>query len=173
MSWTDAEREAMAYANTSTMHLWALELRHSVFPSPVRLIQNDIDVDVTLEAAAPVNAGATVTFVATAFRFREPDNSNQPDPTVQIDIDGVSGSLQPFLQAAVLSGEPIECTLRAILYDTKAQATVALLRALHLQMRREKTTMTTIAATFGYTNPANQPFPSQAYSAETNPGLVS
>lgn len=172
MSWDAAEREALARANTSTVHLWALELRHSVFPAPIRMVQHDVDIDLTLEANAPVDASTTQPFIATAYRFKEPDQTSQPDPTVQIEIDGVSGNLQPFIRSAILTFEPIECTLRSCLYDVKAQVVVEMLRVFHLQMRRERTTMTTIAATFGYTNPANQPFPSKVYSAETNPGLV-
>jgi hypothetical protein len=172
MSWSAAQKEALARASTSSFLKWGLELRHSLFPSHVRMVDHDKDIDLTLESDAPVQSGTTQTFTATAFRFKEPDFTNQPDPTVEIEIDGVSGTLEPFLKPAIASGEPVLLTLRGFMYDVNNESVDQMLRVYHFQMRKRVATMTTISATFGYTNPATQPFPKVKYSAATNPGLA-
>lgn len=172
MTWEQAQQEALARANTSEILLSAVELRHSLFPGPVRLIDHDVDVDVPLEASAPVDGGTTQTFVGTGMRAVESDQTNQPDPTTQVELDGVSGTLLPFLRPAVVSGEPVEVTTRGLMYDASTGSVAQMLRVFHLQLRSYTATMTQIAAIFAYTNAASQPFPAQKYDAVTNPGLV-
>ncbi|MCR9260785.1 MAG: DUF1833 domain-containing protein [Pseudomonadaceae bacterium] len=172
MTWSQAQIEAQARADSSTVLKWAFEIRHSLFPSIVRIVNHDLDCDFTLEATAPVDAGTTQTFVGTSIRFKEPDLNGEPDPTVKIDIDGVSGTLQPFIKPAVASGEPILLTLRGYMYNTRLRQQVQALRIYNAEMRRALTNMTTISATFGYTNAATQTFPNQKYDAITNPGLA-
>lgn len=171
MSWDQAQKEALARANSSTTLRWGLELRHSTFPAHIRMVDHDQDIDLDLEATAPANPSTTQTFLATGFRFTEPELTVEPDPTVTIEIDGVSGSLQPYLRAAIQTNEPIALTVRGFMYDVES-GDKQVLRILHLQMRRSVTTMTSISAEFGYTNAANQAFPSQIYDAKTNPGLL-
>ena len=172
MTWDQAQKEALARATTNEVLKWAVELRHSLFSSPFRIINHDQDADITLEADAPANPSTSQTFVGTAFRIKDPENTVQPDPTITIEIDGISGAMQPFLRPAVVSGEPILMTLRGLMYDVGAESVAQMLRVHHLQLRSMTTTMTTIVGVFGYTNAANQPFPSQKYDALTNPGLV-
>lgn len=173
MSWDQAQREALARASSDEVLRWVVELRHSLFPSPFRLAQHDKDIDVLLEADAPVDASTTQTFIATALRLREPEATTQPDPTITIEIDGISGSIQPFIRPAAVSGEPVLMTLRGLMYDVAAESVSQTLRVYHLQLRPPATiTMTTVTGVFAYTNPANQPFPSQKYDAISNPGLV-
>lgn len=172
MSWDQAQQEALARASTDELLKWTIELRHSLFPAPFRLINHDKDALVTLEADAPVDGGTQQTFLGTGFRIQEPEETSEPDPTVRIEIDGVSGTLQPFLRPAIVSGEPVLVTLRGLMYDVGAETVSQMLQIYHLQLRNATTTMTTIVGTFGYTNAANQPFPSQKYDAITNPGLV-
>ncbi len=172
MSWTLAEKEAMARASSSSTLKWAFELRHSTFPSHVRLANHDKDIDLLLEASAPANPNTTQTFIGTALRFKEPDISLQPDPTVSVELDGVSGALQPYLRAAITSGERILLTLRGFMYDVKAESVVQNLRLYNLEYRNHEIDMVTISIKFGYTNPANQAFPRVKYSALSNPGLA-
>lgn len=172
MSWDQAQKEALARASTSEVLKWVLELRHSLFPSPFRLAQHDSDIDVLLESDAPADASTTQTFIGTGLRLREPDENNQPDPTVTIEIDGLSGALQPFLRPAIVSGEPVLMTLRGLMYDVNSETVSQALKIYHLQLRSATTSMTTVIGVFAYTNAANQPFPSQKYDAISNPGLV-
>ena len=172
MTWTQAQKEALARASTNEVLKWALELRHSLFASHIRLINHDTDVDVDLEADAPVQPSTTQTFLGTGLRLVEPDLTNQPDPTITIEIDGVVGTLFPLIRASAKSGEAILLTLRGLMLDVDTSTVAQVLKIYHLQFRSAAATMTTISATFGYTNPSNQPFPSQKYDAVSNPGLV-
>lgn len=172
MPLTDAQKQAYARAHQSTAHLWCVEMRHSTFPAHLRVVQHTLPVDVTLEATAPVNPGATVTFTALGFRLREPEVSTEPDTTITIELDGVPGVVQPYLAAANLTVEPIAVTCRAIAYDVVAGTVTALLGIFHLQARHIRHTQQTVSITLGYTNSANQDFPSEVYTPESNPGLV-
>ena len=55
MTWDQAQKEALARATTNEVLKWAVELRHSLFSSPFRIINHDQDADITLEADAPAN----------------------------------------------------------------------------------------------------------------------
>lgn len=171
MSLTDAQKQAYARAHVSTARLWTVEMRHSAFPATLRMVQYTEDITVTLEATAPEDANDPVLFSGLAFRFTEPDLDTEPDSTVQIEIDGVPGFVQPYVVAANLTDEPIEATLREIAYDVYSGEVLELLDIFHLQVRHIRDTKTTVTATLGYTNSANQPFPNQVYTPESNPGL--
>lgn len=171
MSLDEAQKEARARVHGSTVPKAAIELRHSVFPQPFRLVDYETDLPIPLEANAPVDAGTTQTFIGRGFRFKEPDIGTQPDPTATIEIDGVSGGLQPFLRAATQTDEPIEATVRMFNLDTSDNSITSMLEVYHLQMRGDRSNMTTISGRFGYTNAANQAFPDAYYTPETNPGL--
>jgi hypothetical protein len=169
---TDAQKQAYARAHTSTMHLWCVEMRHASFPSPLRVVQHKANVTVTLEATAPVDAGDDVLFTALGFRLREPEISTEPDTTITIEVDGVTGSVIPYLATANQTTTPIEVTCRAIAYDVVAGTVTALLGIFHLQVRHIRSTLTTVSLSLGYTNSANQDFPNEVYTPESNPGLV-
>jgi len=172
VSFDDARKEAIARADNSTTRKWSIEMRHPVFPAPFRMVQYREDLDLTLEASAPVNPGETVSFQGTAFEFNEPGEATQPDPTARITIDGVPGVLQPFVRLAIRTRAPIAVTLRSLLFSSKTETVVSVLRVIHLELRRAKVDKTSITGTMGFTNPANQPFPSKKYSIETYPGLA-
>lgn len=171
MTLTDAQKQALARAHSSTMLLWTVELRHSTFPAPIRLVQFTEDVTHTLEASAPADASSAVLFAATAFRFREPDISTEPDNTVTMQVDGVPGTVQPLIITANATSEPVEATCRALAYDVAGKTVTAGLSIYHLQVRHIRTTKTSVALSMGHTNSANQPFPRSTYTPETNPGL--
>ncbi len=135
------------------------------------MVQSREDITLTLEADAPVDPSSAQLFTGLAFRFKEPETGTQPDNTVQIEVDGVSAFVQPFLAAANLTDEPVECTLRSFDYDTKNASVGEMLAVIHLQLRDTKTRMETVSLTLGYTNSANQSFPNVLYTPESNPGL--
>ena len=170
----DAKKEAYARQTTSQKHTFFLELRHPLFTSPIRFANHDVNIEnVELESTAPENAGEMVTFIGVGFRTpKEPDLGTQPDNSMRIQIDGVSGAVHAYLKAAKGSGTPVEATLRRVLFDIDSGATV-IQSALHLQTRDIELKMTTVLLEFGYTNPANQRFPRDDYTLQSNPGLAS
>lgn len=171
MSWSEAQKEAIARATTDEMWMWGVELRHSIFPAPLRFVQSVDDIPLVHEPNAPLDPGATINYLGLAFRFREPALDNEPDPTVRIEIDAVSGALQPLIRGASTTQEPVEATFRSFIYDGIEQEVTEMLSVLHLQLRETRVTSTTVSAVFGYTNPANQAFPDDYYDAQSNPGL--
>ena len=171
MPLTDAQKQAYARAHNTTVELCSVELRHSEFPEPIRIIQHTQDVTMTLEAGAPEDAGDPVLFTGLAFRFQEPEQGTEPDNTSTIEIDGVPGYVQPYVVAANLTAEPIEATVRIVTYDVATESVLHIMRIYHLQVRHIGDNKTTVSLTMGYTNSANQAFPSEIYTPESNPGL--
>lgn len=178
MSWSQAQKEAFARSDGKTTELVAIELRHSLFVSPVRLVQSDHDLRVTLEDDSPVNSGQIVIFTAAAFRARLPASQSKNNSTLNIEIDGVGGAIHPYIKTAVSSGEPIECRLRTYSVDvtdvTDGELSSSLLLvSLDLEMIGANIKMQTVSVEFGFANPANQAFPSQRYTLEEYPTLES
>lgn len=172
MTLTEAQKEAYARVKNSVVQLWAIELRHSVFPGgEVRVVQHDEDIDLTLEATAPVDASTSVTFTALGFRFTPPTKGTEPDPTISIQVDGVPGLIQAPIKLASLTSEAVEATFRHFSYDTATDTPVEILAIYHLQLRQMKNTPVTSTLSFGYINSANQAACNVFYTPESNPGL--
>jgi Domain of unknown function (DUF1833) len=172
MALSEATREAYARAHSSTVHLYALELRHSVFPSPIRLLDYEKDVLLTLEVNAPVNAGEQVHFTGLKMKVAEPEAGTEADGIVEYQLDGVSSSVHEPLAAANQTEEAIEATVRGLAFNTSNDSVVEIAAIYQLQVRHISITNTTVGVALGYRNAANQAFPNVYYTAESNPGLV-
>lgn len=172
MSLTTAQKEAYARAHTSTVSLCALELRHPSFGLTVRLVQGADDVTFTLEANAPVDGNSSVTFTSVGFDIDEPVINSEPDTIVSLSLNGVSSLVLPYLGAAGKTSTPVEATLRFITFDTVAKTVGEIYNPIHLQARGFSTSKTSVSMQLGYTNTANKAFPSEVYTAESNPSLL-
>ena len=172
MSLTDGEKQAYARASNQIMSLWAVEFRHSTFDTDeVRIINHDGDIAHTLESTAPVDASTSVTFTGIAFEFESPAISDEPVTGVSMRVDGVSGTLQPYLAAASQTTEPIECTLRELLYDTQSNTVLHQPSTFHMRVITSSSSMVSVSIELARLNSANQPFPNEFYTAASNPGL--
>lgn len=169
---TAAQKQAYARAHSSTVHLWALELRHPSFPAPLRVVQHNEDISLTLETGAPADGDTLQLFTALAFRMKEPDISTEPDSTLTVQADGVSGAVQPYLATANQSSTPIEATLRPFSFDVVGKTVGEMLGVVHLQVRHISITKVSVSLKMGYTNSANRAFPAVNYTATSNPGLL-
>lgn len=169
---TPAQREAYARANTSLLHLPALEFRHPTFSAPLRIVDFDSDLSLPLEDYAPVDSGETVLFVGTHCEIRPPDIDDQVDSVTTFRIDGVSGLVQALLANANQSIVPIDATLRFYSYNLRTGLVDAPVGVIHQQVRNVSISKTTISISIGYKNSANKQFPAQLYTAYSNPGLV-
>lgn len=173
MPLSDAEKQAYARVGLNIMQLWAIELRHSTFGSHVRFVNYFSDINHTLEASAPVQAGQSVLFTALAFQFKEPTLSDEAVENLSAQVDGVTGVLQPYLAAANQTVEPIEATIRELLYDVATSTVLHAPSVWHLRVVRSKETMESVLIEMGRRNSANQTFPNMFYTPATNPGLLS
>lgn len=169
---TPAQREAYARANTSLIHLAAIEFRHPTFVSPLRITDYDSDVNLPLEAGAPANGGTTVLFAGVACDIKPPDIDDQVDAVTSIQIDGVSGLVQTLLANANDSNVPIDATLRFYSFNINTGVADGPVGVIHQQVRNIAVTKTSVACSIGYTNSANKAFPAQKYTSYSNPGLV-
>jgi hypothetical protein len=172
MSLTPAQKQAYARAHTSTIELNALELRHTTFPTPLRIVSHKQDISITHEASAPANPSESVLYTALGFSFKGSAVNNEPDSTVSIRVDGVSGAVQSYLNVANLSYVPIEASMRPFSYDTVAQSVGEVMGVYHLQVRHIRMNKTSVSLTLGYTNSANRTFPYVFYTADNSPGLL-
>lgn len=170
---TPAQREAYARANTSLIHLPALEFRHPTFVSPLRLVNYDSDINLPLEVGAPANSGETVLFAGVACDIKPPDIDDQVDAVTSVQIDGVSGIVQTLLANANNSNVPIDATLRFYSYNINTGIADGPVGVIHQQVRNIAVNKTSVAVSVGYTNSANASFPTQKYTSYSNPGLVS
>lgn len=169
---TPAQREAYARANTSLIHLAAIEFRHPTFVAPLRITDYDSDVNLPLEVGAPVNGGTTVLFAGVACDIKPPDIDDQVDAVTSIQIDGVSGLVQTLLANANDSNVPIDATLRFYSFNINTGVADGPVGVIHQQVRNIAVNKTSVAVSMGYTNSANNPFPAQKYTSYSNPGLV-
>ena len=174
---TPAQKEAYARANTSQIVLWNLELRHPVWPTPIRVTQsfdgNKVEtIDFLLEDGAPIDSGTTQTFAALALRLDPPKSGTDPDSGIQVQADGVSGVIQPLIAEANRSYFPITSTIRAYSFNVVTGIVGDQLAAINLDMQKSSNNGTSVTMSFGNTNGANSTFPSIKYTAESNPGLA-
>jgi hypothetical protein len=169
---TTAQKEAYARAHSARSELWALEFRHSTFGGIIRLVNFGQDVTLPIETGAPEDAGTNQLFTGTLFRFTPPDQGTEPEASLTAQIDGVSGALQPYLVAANETAEPIECTVRAYLYDVSTLTVIEPMTVLHLQVRNISLTNVSVAVALGYRNASNQEFPRVRYTPTSNPTLT-
>jgi hypothetical protein len=171
MQLSPAQREAYARANSSLIHLPAVEFRHPVFSGPLRVVNYDRALFLPLEDYAPVDAGAVVNFEGLSCDIKQPDIDTQVDSTFSIQIDGVSAFVQPLLALANRTSVPVDATIRFYAYNVSTQVVDGPVGVIHLQVRSMSVTKTAVGVTLGYTNTANKAFPSQKYTVESNPGL--
>lgn len=171
MTMSQAIKEAYARAGSTTVHKIALELRHTSWPVPARMIDHATDVTLTLEPGAPVGAGQSVVFVGTGMEANEPELGAEPTAEMTITIDGVAGGMQALLEATSDSPSPIQVTIRAVALDTDNDAVVGVLTPYHLQVKSAAIDMTTVRLTMGRVAPVNMKFPRVKYSPETYPQL--
>ena len=155
------------------MHLETIELRHTLFPAPVRVVSDNESLAATLETDAPVDPLTEVTFVPMSFELTLPEKGTGPDPRLQIGLDNVSGLLTPYLQAATESDTPIAMTYRAFLYDPIADTVTGPDGIIHLEVVNVNANSSAVIISAAIPNPANLAFPNDLITTERFPGLVS
>jgi len=149
---TPAQREAYARAQTSVNDLFSVELRHSTFPQPVRLITYDQDISITLEGNAPANPGETVVFQGVSFKRPDQTVDTEPGNTLTVVASGISNQVLPYLNVANETLEPIAATVRWVAYDVRTAEVIGMSRPSEMQVRNFRTGMLSVQMTLGFTN---------------------
>lgn len=162
---TPAEKEAYANADDTRVMLYTLELMHSQFTQPLRIVADNDPL------TAEIETGDTVEFTPFFFSIKRPPISEEPDPSLQITVDNVSGFMTPYLDIASRSGSSIHVVFRPFLID-EGDDSITRLSSIKLAIRNASATMTSVTLTAAHINPANLPFPKENYTSDRFPGLA-
>lgn len=164
-----AIKEAYASAPSDEVLLYTMELRHSSFTQPIRVVRDHQDFRAFLETGAPADAGLEVDFVALMFEFKEPDLSDQAAPELPLMIANVTPEIEENISAAQEFAEPIECTYRVYLASDPSGPQND--PPMHLEVKHCKVTDFQIDATCTFGNFNNKRFPSETYTTDKYPTL--
>lgn len=144
---SDAAREAYASVPADEVVLHTLEIRHSSFVAPIRVVANYADstswsgwpeaqavldgmtaaardlvgLVAQLEGGAPEDAATWVPFTAVAFNFEEPEVDSVPVPEATLSIDNVDRAITDALMLAATSQEKTDVIYRGFLATDPTQ----------------------------------------------------
>lgn len=169
-SLSDALAEAYASAPAQEVILHTLEIRHPTFTTPIRVVRDHRDLTAWLEASAPVDPGGEVTFIGFAFDFILPELGKSKSPEIEIVLDGASGEIVSYLDAAAQSQELIEVTYRPYLASDLSGPSMN--PPLTLVIRSVSADVFRVRARAGYADLSNRKFPGETYDTERFPGLA-
>ena len=164
-----AIKEAYAAAPSGTIIYHTLELWHSAFTAPIRVVRDYANLTATLEAGAPRNPGAAVTFVAFNFDFTKPEVSPDNVPQVTITMDNVDRSIVANIEAALGTTELVTVIYREFISTDLSSPQNN--PPLTLTIMSVAADVFKVTATAGFPNLMNKRFPSTAYTSETFPSL--
>ena len=168
---SDAIKEAYAAAPRGVIIYHTLEIYHPTFTEPIRIVRDEVDLTAYLEEDAAHNPGEEVTFARYAFDFQKPEVSASGIPTMAITIDNVSRLIAASIEGALGTTDLVTVTYREYLSNdlTGPQNDPPIT----LSITDITVDAFKITATCGYPDLMNRKFPTQEYSAEDFPGLVS
>ena len=138
-----------------------LELHHSDFSNPIRMVRGYEDFETTLE-------GDKVVFEARSLNFSHPSQSTQSTPKVSIEVDNVNRILMTKIEKTCSSPHKITGVYRAYL-NTAPTAP----KASHsFVIESIETDLSTITFRASFLKIENKPFPPKTYTLSTFPGLA-
>lgn len=165
-----AIKEAYAAAPANVVVYDTIELRHSTWAAPIRVVRDRANLTATLEADAPLNPGEAVVFTGFAFDLELPEMSDAASPEVVITIDNVSLEIEDAINEALLTTDLVQVTYRAFLSDDlSAPANNPPLTLTLSHIGADQFRITARAQLGDY---ANRRFPFEQYTATRFPGLV-
>lgn len=171
MTWSAAIAEAYASCPPSVVELPTIEVYHSTWAAPIRLVRNRSDIVATLESDAPNNPGASVTFRAFPFQFQLPQQG-EGRQELRLTIDNVSRLFMASIEGMDLSvDDPVRVIYRP--YLSNDLTAPHLNPPLRLTVRGMSATLDSISLACGYADFANRRFPRLVYDRTRFPGLAS
>lgn len=171
-TYSEALREAYASAPADQVIWHTLEFWAPALSVPIRVVRDVAPLDARIEASATRDAGAIVTFMPYAFDVVPPDVTAETIPEVTIEIDNVGREILTQIDAAVISGQPIEVIYRQYLSDT-ASTGPENDPPLCLTLTKISATPMRIRAVAGFPALQDRQFPRLVYDLDSYPGLAS
>lgn len=197
-SLTEAIKEAYASAPSDVITLHTLEIRHTSFTSPIRVVRNYADTQswlnlddenvqavldtmtteeqarvglvARLEDSAPVNGGEMVAFIALAFRLDLPPVENVPVPEISVSLDNVGRDISDALDEAATSQDKIEITYRP--YISTDIDGPQMDPPITLFLSEATADPLTVTGRARLIDVGNRAFPSKTYTFKDFPGLA-
>ena len=167
---SQAIKEAYASAPADLVIYHTLELRHSAFTSPIRVVRDWADLTCTLEASAPANPSEEVTFIRFAFDFTKPEVSASGVPQLTIEMDNVDRAIVANIEAALASTDMVQATYRE--YISSDLSGPQNDPPIHMTIMSITADVFRVKAVAGFPDLMNRRFPTTEYDSETFPGLV-
>jgi hypothetical protein len=168
--WTAAWEESEATAPPGVLTYCTLELQHTSFEVPVRVVTGvDTDQSFTIEEDADFNGGTSQTFTAVPFYAERPEFAEGKTPTCLVTVDNVGRELAPKLEAAVLVKADLAVLYREYRSDDLTEPCYGPVRFV---MKRVSVKGTSVVGTAQLDDLANRKFPYKVASVKEFPGLV-
>lgn len=105
----------------------ALEISHSAWAEPARIVADNADLPARLED------GTQVTFTAVAFQAAPPAQGENRWPEVDLRVDGASRLLEPLLEQALAGETPINVTFYEYVRDEALEGPARVISGLELE----------------------------------------
>lgn len=160
---TAALEEAYASCPTNVAILDTIQIDHSSFTVPIRLVNNHDDMTATLET------GETVLFTRFAFGIVKPEVNAQGVPVVVITVDGASGEIAEVMNSLADSPDYLPVTIRSYRSDNLS---VPAGRNIPGEIRSINVKDLRVTLRIGFKQVANLGYPNELYTPSRFPGLV-
>jgi hypothetical protein len=174
MTLSAAIKEAYASCPSDVVELPTIEIYHSTWSSPVRLVRDRQNLTATLEAGAPNNPAEEVLFTAFPFNFSLP-KIGEGRQELRITIDGASRILIDTIEAMDLTvDDPVRVIYRPYLStDLSGPHMNPPLKLVCAGERAISINAKQVMLSCGYADFMNRKFPRKIYRIEEFPGLQS
>lgn len=167
---TQAIKEAYASAPSNVIIYSTLELYHSKFTTPIRVVRDYNNLDAKLETTAPRNPNEVVTFIAFNFDFTKPEVGPDNIPQITITMDNVDRSIVASIEKTIGTYEQIKVIYREFINtDLTAPQNNP---PIEMSIMSITADVFKITATAGFPNLMNKKFPTIEYTVDQFPGLT-
>lgn len=166
-----ALREAYATVPVGQVVYDTVELWHSAFSEPIRVVADLVPLDARLEAGAPRNAGEVVTFTGYAFRLVQPELTAEAVPQARLEIDNTGIELMTEIDRAAATTEKITLIARRFLSD-RLDIGPETDPPPEMVLNGISATWAAVGATAGFPDLVNRRFPRRRYDLRRFPGLT-
>lgn len=156
-SHNEALLEAYASSPPSQRTYFTLELQHSTFNEPARVVTGvGGDKQFGIELGAALNPGEMVTFIACPFRADPPEQREGLPPQCKVSIDNVTRELWPKIKVAMGVREYLKVLYREYVDSDLTEPAYG---PVEFVLREVSMTGTTLTGTAVVNNLLNKRFP--------------
>jgi len=163
MTLSEALKEAYATNPNNDIILNTIEIRHTSFSTPIRVVLDNQNHSLTLED------GSDAEFVAGYFDVVLPSVKENELGQVRLNIDGVSREIAQYIEQASESNDVIEATFRLYLNSNKQAPEMDPVEGFITNITVD---VFRVTGNITFTDYINKEFPVLHYSAKTFPGLT-